>query len=73
MDKFTSWFKSNGDHFLNEISIFLLGGQATGMLPASWRYTPLITVVLGALHTIFVPDQPAPPAKAPAATPPAKG
>lgn len=51
------WFKSNGDHFLNQISIFLLGGNATGMLPPGWKYTPFITMGLAMLHTIFVPDQ----------------
>jgi hypothetical protein len=72
MDSFVSWFKSNGDHFLNQVSIFLLGGQATGMLPAGWKYAPLVTVVLSFLHTVFVPDQPAPAPKAATPATPAK-
>jgi hypothetical protein len=69
MDKLTQWFKSNGDHFLNSLSVLLLASGKTSM------YVPMITALAAVLHMIFIPDQPvaatAPPAVAPT-TPPAK-
>jgi len=61
------WIKSNGDHFLSQVSIFLLGGSATGVLPPGSKWAGLVTVVGAFLHTLLVPDQPAPPSPAPQA------
>lgn len=66
MSSFKAWILANGDHFLNEVSILLLGGTATGLLPPGWKWTPILTVALGMLHTIVVPQQPAPAPKVPA-------
>lgn len=63
MSALVQWFKDNGDHFLNQVSIFLLGGSGAGLIPPNWKYAPLVTVVLSFLHTLVVPSQPAPPAK----------
>ena len=60
MDTLKKWFLANGDHFLNQVSILLIGGEGTGMLPPSWKYTPVVTVILSMLHTIFIPQQPVP-------------
>lgn len=51
----TKWFQDNGDHFLNQLSIILLGGNMTGVVPPTWKYAPFVTVILSMLHTFFVP------------------
>lgn len=55
MSGLVKWFQDNGDHFLNQVSIFLLGGQAEGLVPPGWKYAPLVTAALSFLHTVFVP------------------